>query len=313
MTPSRRCCLHRADERRPVLERVGEAHDRARSGRAALSSRSCRSVYGSSNERLAVELEHVEDVVDEVRAALLHGREARAAVLVDRAHLAVEHRVRRADRAGQRPRHGREALGQVVVAPAHELHLAAAQVGERAVAVPLHLEEPALLRRDVLGERREHRRVLLGHGRLAGLADEEPVLLLAAELRRDERPEPLEPLAVERARSARRRASPRPARRCPSPRSRPCRLRRSPSGSRPRRSRTRAGGPRRGRRGGAGRSRAGRPSAPPSSRARRRAPGGSRSGARRACVALDDENRPLPLALLPPNGSGVFARSRLRS
>ena len=189
--------LDRADERGPVLERVRHADDlvlRIEHGPEPLLPLGVR----EPDQRFAVELEHVEDVVEEVRAALLHGREARAAVLVDRAHLAVEHGVRRADRARKRARHGGEALGQVVVAAAHELHLAAAQVGERAVAVPLHLEEPPLLLRDVLGERCEHRLVLLGHGRLPGLAHEEPVLLLAAQLRRDERPKALEPLAVER-------------------------------------------------------------------------------------------------------------------
>ncbi len=200
--------------------------------------------------------------------------------LVDRAHLAVEHRVRRADRAGQRTRHRREALGQVVVAPAQELHLAAAQVGERAVAVPLDLVQPALLRRNLLGERRQHRLVALRRRlvrRPCGRGASSSPGRRASRERASTGPGAARRRA---ARSGRRRASPRPARSGPSPRSRPCRRRTAPSGSRRRTSRTRAGGPRRARRGGAARSRAERPSERPSLRARRLAPDGSRSAAR---------------------------------
>ena len=69
------------------------------------------------DERLAVDLEHVEDLVDDRRAGLplLHRREARPALLVERADLAVEHAVRRlhAPSASAFATVG-EALGEVV-------------------------------------------------------------------------------------------------------------------------------------------------------------------------------------------------------
>ena len=95
---------------------------------------------------------------------------------------------------------GREAVDERLVVPAAQVDVAAADRRDRPEAVPLHLEEPALAGRHVGGERRQHRRVARRFcGRLRGLLllDEQPVLRVAAELRRHERPEALEPLAVQ--------------------------------------------------------------------------------------------------------------------
>src|SRR5919197_2988498 len=116
-------------------------------------------------------------------------------------------------------------------------------------------------------------------------------------------------------RSARRLSSPPRARTCRCPRSRPCRRRTVPWGSRPRSPRTRADGPRRGRRGAAGPARAARPSAPPNSRARRPAPGGSRSGAaarrgagrRRSAPCRASSRRTAPVSSWGPASCGTRA------
>ena len=109
--------------------------------------------------------------------------------------------MRRLDRLRNFLRDVREALGQVVVPAREELHLRAADVRERAVAVPLHLERPLLAVRHVALERRQHRPVPAAGrrrlGRLLALADDQPVLLLAVEVRRDERPHAVQPLAVQ--------------------------------------------------------------------------------------------------------------------
>src|SRR5581483_8633792 len=79
-------------ERVPVLERLRQPHrpvpavEDALQPLAALAQRQV-------DERLTLQLEHIECLVDDrsARLALLHRREARAALLVERAHLAVEH------------------------------------------------------------------------------------------------------------------------------------------------------------------------------------------------------------------------------
>ncbi len=201
-------------------------------------------------------------------------------------------RVRRLDRLGDLLRNVLEAGRQVVAVPARQCRLAADDLRDRAVAVPLHLELPARAARDVLGQRREHRRVPAGSGRprcrrgLVPLAQDQPVLLVAA--RGAPESATTFPAGAPRAGapSDRRSSSPRAARTCRDPRSPPCRRRTVPSGSRPRRSRTRAGGPRRAPQGAAGPARAARPSGRPSSPARRCARAGSRSatGARRGAA-----------------------------
>ncbi len=78
--------------------------------------------------------------------------------------------------------------------------LAAHHVRERAIAVPLHLEEPTRPGRNVLRKGREHRPVLpprRGSALLVALLDQQPVPRVAVELRRHERPEPPKPGAVE--------------------------------------------------------------------------------------------------------------------
>ena len=157
------------------------------------------------DHRLAVHLEQVEDVVDDRRArlSLLHRREARAPLVVERADLAVDDAVGRLQRLGQLLGDVGEALGVVLVLARAQLGLSAGDAGHDPVAVPLDLELPALAFRDLLrvGERGQHRRVLaLRAGRGSAvvlLAEEEPVLLLAVEVGGDERPEPFELLAVQ--------------------------------------------------------------------------------------------------------------------
>ena len=155
------------------------------------------------DHRLPVQLEQVEDLVDDrrLRLALLHGGEARPPVLVERADLTVDDALGAAHRLRQLLRDPGEAAGEIVAVAGDELRLAAADVAERAVAVPLHLEQPVIAARQVLGERRQHGRVLAPPpawgGRHVRLAQQQPVPLLAAELRRDERPRPLEALPVQ--------------------------------------------------------------------------------------------------------------------
>jgi hypothetical protein len=190
ITPSRPCC-------------------RAASSRASPSSKTPdRRTVGERplEHRLPVHLEHVEDVVDEPAPALLHEREARPALVVDRADLAVEHAARCPQRAGKRSRDRREPLGQVVVAAAAELDRGVPDVGEGAVSVPLRLEQPVGSARQSVGQRGEHRVVAAARRALSALRrrapllplpEDQPVLLVSGEMRRHERPEPLEPLAVE--------------------------------------------------------------------------------------------------------------------
>ena len=224
-------------------------------------------------------------------------------MLVERAHLAVEHGVRRAQRLADRLRDAGEARRQVVLVAAEERDVPAGDVRERAVAVPLDLVQPVLALRHRLLERGEHRRVaaralrrLRLRLRLVALAEDQPVLLLAAELRRDERPHTVEPLAVQPNGQAAVLLALERARTCRCPRSRRCPRRSCPSGSRPRRSRSRAGGPRRARQGAAGRAPSARPSAPPSSRAHRRSPAGSRSAAATHRGAGRRRSAPCPCA-----------------
>ena len=287
----------------------------------SFSSRSRRSVERQVDERLALDLEQVEDVVDDRRArlALLHRGEARAALLVERADLAVERR----SPASSAPSTSSFATFSKRAVRSLSVAACAARPRRRAtvatpVAVPLDLEQPAVARRaPSVGERGEHRPVAARLPRRDGAAS-------SSRLRRISQffssPSscagtsvhvPFEPLAVQPDGQAAVLLLLEQLVRAACPRSRPCRRRTGPSGSRPRRSRTRAGGPRRGRRGAAGPARAARPSAPPSSRARRRARAGSRSGAAARRGAGRRRSAPSP-RFLPPNGSGVFLGSRLR-
>ena len=164
--------------------------------------RSRRSLSGKIDHGLAVDLEHVEDVVDERAGALLHDREARSSLLVEGADLTVEDAVGGADGPLERPGDGREALGQVVAPPAREGGLATGDGSDRPIAVPLHLVEPLVAGRNGVGQRRQHRlvpaaRASVLDGAVVLLAEEQPVLLVAVELRRHERPQALEALAGE--------------------------------------------------------------------------------------------------------------------
>ena len=138
--------LRRAVQRGTVLERLREPDgpiapvEQRRQPPAPLAQRQI-------DERLALELEQVEGLVDDRRArlSLLHRGEARPAALVEGADLSVEHAVRCLHRSRDFFRDVREAP-DLVVAPAavEPLGLTAAHVCDRAVAVPLDLEQPAV-------------------------------------------------------------------------------------------------------------------------------------------------------------------------
>ena len=185
-------------ERLAVVEGLGEP-DRLHPAVQELRQPPSPLVQRQVEHRLPVDFEDVEHVVDERPRALLHDAEARPAVLVESADLAVEHAVRRADGALERPRDVGEALGEVVPAPALQRRVSPADVGERAIAVPLDLVEPARAGGNVVGQRGEHRRVLdalpARGGAIVLLPEQEPVLLVTVEPCRNECPQAREPLA----------------------------------------------------------------------------------------------------------------------
>ncbi len=187
------------EERVAVLEPFRHG-DRARSQVDQLRESRLALVQRQIDERLAVELEQVERVVDELPRALLQLGEARAPGRVDPRHLAVDDRVRASHRLDERPGHVAEATRQVVAVPRDELALAGTDVRERAVAVELDLERPPLAVRDVLLLGREHRPVLPLDDVVRGLVvalDQEPVLLLPVQVGRDERPASVQTCPVE--------------------------------------------------------------------------------------------------------------------
>ena len=201
-----------------------------------------------------------------------------------------------------------EALRQVVAVSARERDLAARDRHDRAEAVPLRLEHPALARRKRLRGGGEHRLVATARCAVVGvLPQEQPVLRIAVEvtperasrrrrgaLRESRTVEPAVALLLEEVVRA---AIPDldGSRAVLSGRDRSRRSRR-----------IRAGDPRRAPRDGARPCAAGLPSAPPSSRERRLARAGSRSGAdaRRAAGSRSAAGRPASSPL--PKGSGVF-------
>src|SRR6266498_1553313 len=150
--------LRGLQKRLAVVERFGQPHGAIPPVEELLQPLAALD-EGEVDERLAFDLEQVEDVVDERRSRLplLHGGEARAARLVEGADLAVEHAVGCLD--GLRDLLGdvRETSREVVAVPAREDRLARRDLRDRAVAVPLDLEGPARAARSVLRERREHR------------------------------------------------------------------------------------------------------------------------------------------------------------
>ena len=186
----------RLEQRDPVLERGRDADcvdgrvDQLLQELAALAER-------QRVHRLAVPHEQVEDHQDEPAGTRLQGLEARDAVLVEGAHLAVENRGRRADGASRRAGDVAEALGQVDAVAARQRRLSAHDRDERAIAVPLRLEEPLGAGREPLHRRRELGGELARSRRRAALAEQQPVLLLAVELCRHERPDALRAPAFE--------------------------------------------------------------------------------------------------------------------
>ena len=207
-----RALRHHAFE--PTLERRGEEPLAVVEGRRDLHRRlpwveqllQPRAAFRERQieQRHAVDLEHVEHRIDDrrVRLALLHRREARAAVAVEGAHLAVDDAVGRPRCMCERSRDPREARRQVVVVARDETGHAGADVAEGAVAVPFDLVCPAVAPRQLRRECREHRPVVAPQGaarrsRLIVLPDQEPVLRIAVHVRGDERPRALEARTVQ--------------------------------------------------------------------------------------------------------------------
>ncbi len=184
-------------ERRAVLERLGEPHDRVRPDdrgepRPPLLER-------ASHQDLTAGLEAVEGVVDQPRAPFLHRREARATAIVERADLPVEDSVAGYP-AGKRRGDRREARREVLVVARPKRAKAAANVCDRPVAVELDLVLPGARGRKLRRERRQHRLVAAVRRSCVAVvaaADQEPVDLLAVEMRRHERPDSPETLAGE--------------------------------------------------------------------------------------------------------------------
>ena len=149
-------------ERLAVLERLGELDAAAAAVEQRARAAARRSRERQVDERLAVDLEHVERDVDVRRPGRRPAASRRSSPgRPRRARTTSPSRTQSGVRTApcERARDGREAPGQVVVGAAAELALAAADVRDRAVAVPLDLVEPARRRRDLLGERGEHRPV----------------------------------------------------------------------------------------------------------------------------------------------------------
>ena len=135
------------EQRLAVVERLGQPHRLVPAIEELLQQLAALDEW-QVDDRFALDLEHVEDVVDDrrFRLALLHRGEARAAGVVERAHLAVEHAVRRLHRLGNLLGDVREPCSQVVAVSARERDVAAGLRRDRPVAVPLDLERSSPLR-----------------------------------------------------------------------------------------------------------------------------------------------------------------------
>ena len=118
---------------------------RARSpppGSTSCSSRSRRSTSGRSTSGSESSSRRSKRTSTSVPAPLQE-REPRSPLLVERADLAVEHRVGGATLALRRARRLPEAPGEVVAVPARQRHLAARDGDDRPESVPLRLVDPA--------------------------------------------------------------------------------------------------------------------------------------------------------------------------
>ena len=150
------------------------------------------------DQRLALDLEDVEEHERERPRPLLEEREARAPVVVERRDLSVHDGVRRPEPSLGGSSGFPEALREVVPPPARQLRLAAGHDDDRAVPVPLRLVRPVASLGKRLGRGRGHRHVPAVRAvPRAVLAEDEPVLLLPVQVSRNERPHAVEPLAVE--------------------------------------------------------------------------------------------------------------------
>ena len=174
---------------------------------------------GQGHDGVPVEPEQVEDDVGDRRLLgeplrlglgrdvhpVLEPAEARTALVVERDDLAVEDRAVRAQRAVEAVQLG-IALRDVVAAARLQPQAAGLGVGERADAVPLHLEGPALRVRRQVREPGEHRDDLLRHRLAVRILRrihpvDHPVLagrLALALVQREEPVAAAEALAVER-------------------------------------------------------------------------------------------------------------------
>ena len=114
---------------------------------------------GLGDERLAVELEQVEDDVGDVALAALEELEARDAVFVERAQLPVEHAIGARERVGQGLGDRAVLALQCFAVARPQAHVVALNARDRAESVPLDLEAPGFAGGHVLRRSREHRRV----------------------------------------------------------------------------------------------------------------------------------------------------------
>ena len=188
--------MRRREQRRPIFEGRREAYALRRRLEELLEEASPlheRQV----DDRLSVDGEDVEDHEHEVAGTRLERFEAGRPRLVERAHLAVEHRRRRADGMDDGAGNRAEALGQVVAVSARQRRLAPADRHDRPVSVPLRLEQPARTARQDIGDRRELRARRDGSLGRRVLPQEEPVPLVPVEVRGDERPDAVDPLPPE--------------------------------------------------------------------------------------------------------------------
>ena len=194
--------LRGCQERLSVLEGLREAHCLVPLVQKLLQSLAPL-LEREVDDRLALHLEQVEDEVDDRRAglALLHRREARPALVVQGADLAVDDAVRGLEGLDELLRHVLEALRVVLILSRAQLGLAAGDGRDDPVPVPFDLVDPAVSPGHLVGERGQHRRVPArlprDRRRLVLLPEDEPVLLVAGKVGGHERVGAVQPLAVQ--------------------------------------------------------------------------------------------------------------------
>ena len=150
--------MGRAEQRPAVVVDLREDDDRGL-GDDQLRQQLAPPAPWLRDQRLAIELEQVEDHVRDRALAPLEQLEARYAVGVERAQLAVEDAV--GVRQGRRQRGGDVGVRRVqpLAVARQQLHVVAAHARDRAEAVPLDLVGPAVTGGYALRRPGEHRRV----------------------------------------------------------------------------------------------------------------------------------------------------------